>query len=58
VLHTVADPGGDPAKLKGGVGLVLNQVSSSGSGGVEDLLAGAEWTVKDTRTATPWTRCG
>jgi hypothetical protein len=55
VLHTVADPGGDPAKLKGGVGLVLNQVS--GSGGVEDLLAGAEWTVKDTRTATPWTRC-
>jgi hypothetical protein len=37
VLHTVADPGG---KVKGGVGLVLNQ-------GAEELLAGAEWTVKD-----------
>ncbi|KAK3164915.1 hypothetical protein QOZ80_1AG0026470 [Eleusine coracana subsp. coracana] len=41
VLYTV----GDPAKLKGGLGLVLNQVSSEGA--TEALLAGSDWTVKD-----------
>ncbi|KAK3148329.1 hypothetical protein QOZ80_3BG0293690 [Eleusine coracana subsp. coracana] len=41
VLYTV----GDPAKLKGGLGLVLNQVSSKGA--TEALLAGSDWTVKD-----------
>ncbi|TVU48322.1 hypothetical protein EJB05_07955, partial [Eragrostis curvula] len=42
VLHTV----GDADKVKGGVGLVLNEVSSSGAA-AESLLAGTEWTVRD-----------
>ncbi|GJM93734.1 hypothetical protein PR202_ga10319 [Eleusine coracana subsp. coracana] len=41
VLYTV----GDPAKLNGGLGLVLNQVSSKGA--AEALLVGSDWTVKD-----------
>ncbi|KAG8073539.1 hypothetical protein GUJ93_ZPchr0006g41312 [Zizania palustris] len=45
VLHTVAGASGDPGKVKGGVGLVLNEVSSSGA--AESLLAGSEWTVND-----------
>ncbi|RLN15390.1 photosynthetic NDH subunit of subcomplex B 2, chloroplastic [Panicum miliaceum] len=45
VLHTVADPGGDPAKAKGGVGLVLNEVSSSG--GAQSLIDGSAWAIKD-----------
>lgn len=44
VLHTVADAG-DPGKVKGGIGLVLNEVSSSGT--AESLLVGSEWSVKD-----------
>jgi hypothetical protein len=43
VLHTVADPGGNPTKAKGGIGLVLNEVSLS-----QSLIDGCEWTVKDT----------
>ncbi|KAL6901817.1 hypothetical protein ACP4OV_004693 [Aristida adscensionis] len=48
VLHTVAAAaaGGEPGGVKGGVGLVLNQVSSSAAA-AESLLAGKEWTVKD-----------
>ncbi|KAL6648772.1 hypothetical protein ACP70R_012996 [Stipagrostis hirtigluma subsp. patula] len=42
VLHTAA---GEAGKVKGGVGLVLNEVSSSGA--AESLLAGSEWTVTD-----------
>ena len=45
VLHTVADPSGDPAKAKGGVGLVLNDVSSSG--GAQSLIDGSAWAIKD-----------
>ena len=45
VLHTVADPGGDPAKAKGGVGLVLNEVSSSG--GAQSLIDGSAWSIED-----------
>ncbi|RCV46465.1 hypothetical protein SETIT_9G534200v2 [Setaria italica] len=45
VLHTVAEPGGDPAKVKGGVGLVLNEVSSSG--GAQSLIDGSGWAIKD-----------
>ncbi|RLN38731.1 photosynthetic NDH subunit of subcomplex B 2, chloroplastic [Panicum miliaceum] len=45
VLHTVADPSGDPAKAKGGVGLVLNEVSSSG--GAQSLVDGSAWAIKD-----------
>lgn len=41
VLYTV----GDPAKLRGGLGLVLNQVSAKGA--TEALLTGSDWTVKD-----------
>ncbi|XP_062209946.1 photosynthetic NDH subunit of subcomplex B 2, chloroplastic-like [Phragmites australis] len=43
LLHTVA--GGEDGKVKGGVGLVLNEVSSSG--GAQSLIDGAEWAVKD-----------
>ncbi|CAN6302221.1 unnamed protein product [Urochloa humidicola] len=43
VLHTVAGPAGE---AKGGVGLVLNEVSSSG-GAVQSLLDGSSWVIKD-----------
>lgn len=44
VLHTVAAAGG--GGVKGGVGLVLDEVSSS-SGGAQSLVDGAEWAVRD-----------
>uniref|UniRef100_J3LK69 Uncharacterized protein n=1 Tax=Oryza brachyantha TaxID=4533 RepID=J3LK69_ORYBR len=43
VLHTFAAAG--DGELKGGVGLVLSEVSSSGA--AESLLAGSEWSVMD-----------
>uniref|UniRef100_A0A0E0K8Z9 Photosynthetic NDH subunit of subcomplex B 2, chloroplastic n=1 Tax=Oryza punctata TaxID=4537 RepID=A0A0E0K8Z9_ORYPU len=42
VLHTVAGDGGE---VKGGVGLALSEVSSSGA--AESLLVGSEWSVVD-----------
>ncbi|KAJ1298719.1 hypothetical protein BS78_01G475200 [Paspalum vaginatum] len=46
VLHTVAGSGGG---VKGGVGLVLNEVSSSGAGAAaqSSLLDGSGWVVRD-----------
>uniref|UniRef100_A0A0F7GZM2 Photosynthetic NDH subcomplex B 2 n=1 Tax=Hypseocharis bilobata TaxID=253189 RepID=A0A0F7GZM2_9ROSI len=43
ILYTV--PGGGGADSRGGIGLVLNDASESGSKG--SLLSGSEWTVKD-----------
>ncbi|CAN6285607.1 unnamed protein product [Urochloa humidicola] len=43
VLHTVAGPA---SEAKGGIGLVLNEVSSSG-GAAQSLLDGSSWAVKD-----------
>uniref|UniRef100_A0A0D9VPR9 Photosynthetic NDH subunit of subcomplex B 2, chloroplastic n=1 Tax=Leersia perrieri TaxID=77586 RepID=A0A0D9VPR9_9ORYZ len=45
VLHTAVAGGGE---VKGGVGLVLGEVSSSSSGGAaESLLVGSDWSVVD-----------
>lgn len=45
VLYTVADGTGNGGLSKGGVGLVLNDVSSSGSNGLPCCVS--EWIVKD-----------
>ncbi|KAK9922804.1 hypothetical protein M0R45_031250 [Rubus argutus] len=45
VLYTIPGKGTDSSKAKGGIGLVLNDVSEAGSKG--SLLSTSEWTVKD-----------
>lgn len=45
VLYTIPGKGTESSKAKGGIGLVLNDVSEAGSKG--SLLSTSEWTVKD-----------
>ncbi|KAM5578377.1 photosynthetic NDH subunit of subcomplex B 2, chloroplastic [Rosa sericea] len=45
VLYTIPGKGTEPNKAKGGIGLVLNDVSQAGSKGT--LVSTSEWTVKD-----------
>lgn len=44
ILYTVPAAGADSTKAKGGIGLVLNDASESGSKG--SLLSSSEWTVE------------
>lgn len=47
VLYTIpASSGPDPPKFKGGVGLVINDVTG-GEGSKGSLVSSSEWTVKD-----------
>ncbi|KAL5539985.1 hypothetical protein UlMin_042539 [Ulmus minor] len=45
VLYTI--PGNGGGKTKGGIGLVINDVSDKASKGGTSLLASSEWSVKD-----------
>lgn len=48
LLYTVpADDGGESGKAKGGIGLVINEVSDVNSKGSSSLLSTSDWTVKD-----------
>lgn len=48
VLYTIpASSGPDPAKFKGGVGLVINDVGGGGDSSKGSLVSTSEWTVKD-----------
>ncbi|KAG2682786.1 hypothetical protein I3843_10G000900 [Carya illinoinensis] len=46
VLYTIPAGGADSTKAKGGIGLVINDVSEPGSKG-SPLLSTSKWTVKD-----------
>jgi hypothetical protein len=46
VLYTLPAGGADSTKAKGGIGLVINDLSEPGSKG-KPLLSTSEWTVKD-----------